>query len=82
MWSEPPLPDMPEVPRSSRPAPAAGGERVSRYSPRARRLCDACVFLIHKYGQGGAPYPKHARWRVSRPERSWYLCNDHKETRL
>lgn len=72
---------MPDPPPPRQPRPAAG-ERVSRYHPRARRLCDACTFLIHQYGQAGAPYPKAARWRISTDTESRYVCNEHKDTRL
>lgn len=76
-----PLPGMPELPVRHPPAERAG-ERVSRYTAQARRLCDACTFYIHRYGQGGAPYPKHARWQIATETKTRYLCNDHKDTRL
>lgn len=79
--SEQPLPGMP-VPPPVRAPQRADGLRTSRYNPKAKRLCDTCVFMIHRYGQGGAAYPKAARWRVSSADKSWYLCEQHKETRL
>jgi hypothetical protein len=78
---QPPLPDMPAPPARHAPA-GRSGERISRYSTKARRVCDACAFLIHRYGQAGAPYPRQAKWRVSTDEKSWYLCGEHRESRF
>jgi hypothetical protein len=75
-----PLPGMPQPPRAAAPTPREK-ETVSRF--RGHRLCDACVFMIHRYGQAGAAFPRTARWRVAKPEtESRYLCENHKETRL
>lgn len=57
------------------------GVRYSRYTAKHRRLCDACVKDIHRYGQGGAPFPKAARWRRTDID-THYLCEAHKDTPL
>lgn len=80
---QPALPGMPVSPAPRTPTAAStDGRRVSRYSAKVRKLCDACVFLIHRYGQGGAPYPKAARWRVATADKTRYLCEHHKETKF
>lgn len=81
MTEESPLPGMPEMP-PSQPRPPGSGERFTRYRPKVRRLCDVCIFLIHRYGQAAAPYPRSARWRRVTGETTKYVCEQHKETRL
>ncbi len=78
---EDPLPGMPEPPPVRAPQERAG-ERVARYKAQTRRLCDACTHYIHQFGQGGAQYPRTARWVISSNTTTRYLCNDHKDTRL
>lgn len=79
--TEEPLPGMPDDP-PPKVVKARTGETFSRYSVKARRLCDVCVWMIHQYGQGGAPYPRSAKWRRATPEANAYVCEQHKETRL
>lgn len=76
--SDQPLPGMPEP--ASRPAPPAKhGIRISRWTPKSRRLCVDCCQLIHAMGIAAAPYPRPARWRLASETFTTYVCDLHKE---
>ena len=73
-----PLPQMPQPPES-KPHRPKHGMRISRYNPRARRLCFDCCQLIHALGIESAPYPRVARWRLASDTFTTLLCDLHKE---
>lgn len=73
-----PLPGMP--PEPARPARTPQhGMRVSRWNPKARKLCVDCCQLIHALGIEAAPYPRPARWRLASETFTTFLCDLHKE---
>jgi hypothetical protein len=74
-----PLPGMPEP-----PAPRMRKAPPDMHAVRTRptKLCEKCCQLIHLRGQGGAPYPRAARWRVTSPGGVERLCDTHKDERL
>jgi hypothetical protein len=77
---QPPLPEMPEPPARTPPKPRTG-ESFTRYKT-PRRLCDMCIFLIHRYGWGNAEPPRVAKWRRATPEETRFVCEQHREVRL
>lgn len=77
---QPPLPDMPPLPERTPPRPR-NGESFSRYKT-PRRLCDICVFFVHRYGVGNAEPPRAARWCRRSPTDTRYTCEQHREVRL
>lgn len=73
------LPGMPEpAPPTFRKPPK--DIRVTRSDNR--HLCEECCRLIHVMGIIRAPYPNTARWRVTTPESTSFLCHNHKEERF
>lgn len=73
-----PLPGMPEPPP---PRPATQpAHRVTRHRTKTHRLCDTCIFLLHRYGRDGGAYPRAVRWLVVTESKNHYVCEQHKET--
>jgi len=71
-----PLPGMP-TPPPVLPKKPPQGVRITRSD--SRHLCEECCRLIHVMGILRAPYPNTARWRVTTPESTAFLCHNHKE---
>lgn len=59
-----------------RPKPVVYG-RITYTRFTSRRWCGDCTWLIHEYGQGGAPLPNTARWRRKDDKGITYLCHEH-----
>lgn len=67
-------PDDP-APPPARKVPTSGV--WGRYAG-SRRLCDACIELIHSLGVAGAPPPRVATQVLRTPEGTHHYCNPHK----
>jgi hypothetical protein len=54
---------------------------LTRFRSKVRALCHDCVVDIHRHGQGRAPLPRVARWKLVDDQGLTLLCDLHRQLR-